>query len=399
MDTVIFGTGKHFFKKMKSLYCRDRLFDFTERIVTFLDMDEKKQGNTLYGKMVMEPSDFFSKGIDFRAILISSIDFYDEIATSLKMKWNVPEEKIVGLDSYIEEQFSQDGFFKKYIGVDNVSSMAFPAGHYYSPIASLDEIDRDKERIFARRQPKDLAGISFNHTEQIALLEQFAMFYSEMPFQDEKSDQARYYYKNEWFSYGDAITLYSFLRCFRPKQIIEVGCGFSSAVMLDTNEQFFVSNPIKFTFIEPNLDRLFSLLRKHERDQVEIIEKQAQAVEMSKFEKLVAGDILFVDSSHVSKTGSDVNFFIFDVLPRLNPGVLIHFHDVFYPFEIPVHWIKEGRNWNETYMLRAFLYNNMDFKIKFWPNYLTAFNKNKLYSVFPLAEKNVGGSIWLERVC
>ncbi len=83
-----------------------------------------------------------------------------------------------------------------------------------------------------------------------------------------------------------------------------------------------------------------------------------------------AGDVLFIDSSHVSKMGSDVNHILFNVLPLLKSGVFIHFHDMFYPFIYPKSWTEQGRFWNETFLLRAFLQNNKDFTIQFWGNFL-----------------------------
>ncbi|MCZ8539210.1 hypothetical protein [Psychrobacillus psychrodurans] len=102
------------------------------------------------------------------------------------------------------------------------------------------------------------------------------------------------------------------------------------------------------------------------------------------------GDILFIDSYHVSKIGSDVNYIIFEILPKLKPGVRIHFHDIFYPFEYPEKWIFEGRFWNRAYLLRAFLQYNQDFIIDLWNNYLILEHKEIFGDTF---EGKSGSSI------
>jgi hypothetical protein len=131
----------------------------------------------------------------------------------------------------------------------------------------------------------------------------------------------------------------------------------------------------------------------------EIIAKPVQEVGLDRFASLDAGDILFVDSSHVAKIGSDVNHILFEILPRLPQGVLIHFHDMFYPFEYPREWLElESRFWNEDYLVRAFLQHNTAFTIRIWDHFLGTIYPEKLAECLPLSVKNIGGSLWLERV-
>jgi len=125
----------------------------------------------------------------------------------------------------------------------------------------------------------------------------------------------RYFYANRYYQYSDAICLYSMIRHLRTKRIIEVGSGFSSAVMLDTNELFF-SNAVVCTFIDPDPRRLSTLLRDADRDRIEIVARMVQDADLALFDALEHGDILFVDSSHVAKTGSDVNHILFTILPN-----------------------------------------------------------------------------------
>jgi predicted O-methyltransferase YrrM len=185
------------------------------------------------------------------------------------------------------------------------------------------------------------------------------------------------------------------IRHFKPKQIIEIGSGFSSALTLDTNSSFF-NNEIKLTFIEPYPERLYSLISDSDKKSTTIIESDVQLISLEVFEKLNSGDILFVDSTHVAKTGSDVNYILFEILPRLKSGVLIHFHDIFFPFEYPKEWVFKGMNWNEDYFLKAFLMYNNNFEIKFFSNYLHLHHKQAFDSM-PLCYKNSGGSLWIEK--
>ena len=108
-------------------------------------------------------------------------------------------------------------------------------------------------------------------------------------------------------------------------------------------------------------------------------------------------DIVVIDSTHVAKAGSDVNFLLFEVLPRLRPGVLVHFHDIFYPFEYPSDWVYSGRGWSEAYLLRAFLMYNAEFKIVLFNTFLELFHQELFAAEYPLCLRNPGGSIWIRR--
>lgn len=116
------------------------------------------------------------------------------------------------------------------------------------------------------------------------------------------------------------------------------------------------------------------------------------------FLSLTAGDILLIDSTHVSKVDSDVNHILFDILPSLNPGVYVHFHDICYPFEYPKQWVYQGRAWNEAYILRAFLQYNTSFEIVIFNSFLGYFCLDLLQQYLPLCAKNPGISIWLKKV-
>lgn len=271
---------------------------------------------------------------------------------------------------------------------------AYQAGHYYSPIPDKNEV---LEYISSKKPlSKELPGIDLNEKNQFELLHEYRQYYDELPFPENQKQGCRYYYENSWFSYSDAIFLYSFLRKHEPKRIIEIGSGFSSAVILDTIEGFFKQRP-EITFIEPHPVRLKRLFKSNDEDQVEIIEKRVQQVPHELFSSLENGDLLFIDSSHVVKCGSDLQFLFFDVLPFLPSGVFVHFHDVFYPFDYLPKWLKEGIYWNENYFLRAFLSYNCEWSIYFFNTFAAFAFNDFLKDQMPLCLKNAGGSLYIKR--
>lgn len=272
----------------------------------------------------------------------------------------------------------------------------FPPGHYYSPTPDGNWIRCNRERLF-RTEARELPGVDLRETEQKRLLVELAAFHREFDVADEPSDDRRYFANNTFFGRASAFNLYAMLRRFEPQRVIEVGSGFSSALMLDTNDRHFAGRT-SLTFIEPHSERLRSLVRSDESGGVEILEKPVQDVPASSFEELEAGDVLFVDSSHVTKVGSDVNHLLFEVLPRLQPGVLIHFHDVTWPFEYPERWLAEGRFWNEAYILRAFLQFNPAFEILLFDDYLAHCHAGLLRQTLPAFPGGLGASLWLRRV-
>jgi hypothetical protein len=271
----------------------------------------------------------------------------------------------------------------------------FPAGHYYSPVPSREEIARHEHEIF-RPVSRQIPGIELREPEQLKLLESFKPFYDSMPFSSQKSGSLRYFFDNPSYSYSDAIFLYCMIRHAKPKRIIEVGSGYSSCVTLDTNELYFGNN-IDVTFIEPFPDLLINLLKQDDRQRTKLIQSKLQEVDIEVFSKLEANDILFVDSTHVCKVYSDVNRLFFEILPNLASGVLIHFHDIFYPFEYPREWVLENRAWNELYLLRAFLQYNTSFRIILFNTFLEHFFKDYFDANMPLCLRNPGGSIWIQK--
>lgn len=269
-----------------------------------------------------------------------------------------------------------------------------PDGHFYSPIVSRKDLEGYESQIWGEQLLDSLPGINLNVEKQLALLQEFAVYYADLHYTADPAGPGRYYFGNNSYEHTDAIILYSFIRHFQPKHIIEVGSGFSSALMLDTREKY--STHTKLTFIEPYPKLLYSLLEDRDKEHCTIRPTKVQDVSLEQFTLLQENDILFIDSSHVSKTGSDVNYEILKILPALNSGVIIHFHDIFYPFEYLKDWVEEGRNWNEGYMLRAFLSYNDAFEILFFGDYLHKHHPYA-YKDMPLTYENTGGNIWLRK--
>lgn len=272
-----------------------------------------------------------------------------------------------------------------------------PPGHFYSSIPDLDEIQAKEGELFGLGR-KEMRGIDLKEGEQLKLLkEEFIKYYSEQPWQEKHTAPLRYHFGNQTYSYGDAIFLYCMLRHLRPARLIEVGSGYSSCVTLDTNDLFF-GGKLKCTFIEPYPNLLNSLLRPGDSKKIAIFPNKLQDIGIDLFKTLKADDVLFIDSTHVSKVGSDVNRIFFDILPSLNSGVYVHFHDIFYPFEYPAAWVYEGRQWHENYMLHAFLQFNKSFEIVIWNNFLVEFHKAFFESKMPLCLNNPGASIWIRKI-
>ena len=279
----------------------------------------------------------------------------------------------------------------------------YPPGHFYSPIPDLREL-REQTSARCEQGIENLPGIELNEARQLEMVDAFAQFYGELPFPDKQSRQFRYFFDNPFFSYGDGVILYSFLRSFRPMRVVEVGSGFSSAEMLDVNDVFF-DRAVEFIFIEPRPERLYSLLSEEEKGSYRIEVKPVQRVETTVFRSLAENDVLFIDSSHVGKSHSDVLHILFEILPRLNKGVLVHFHDVMWPFEYPQSWLEEGRAFNEAYFLRAFLQHNSAFEVLFFNSFMMAQHAELLRVRMPRMLKSpstpetIGNSsLWLRKI-
>lgn len=269
----------------------------------------------------------------------------------------------------------------------------FPGGHYYSPLPSLAEVRERESKLFGP-PPRTLPGIDLNEQGQLDLLEAFKRFTPECPFGGEQNPRLRSTFRNDMYCATEGSVIYYMMQHFQPKRIIEIGSGYSTCFTLDINELFF-RNQVECTCIEPEPERLFSMIRPEDRANVHVLESRLQEIPLARFADLHANDVLFIDSTHVSKIGSDVNYILFEILPSLRKGVVIHMHDIFYPFEYPRDWLYQGFAWNEAYALRSFLQYNHEFRIIFFHDFLLRFHRERLLASFPML--SWGQNIWLTR--
>ena len=275
---------------------------------------------------------------------------------------------------------------------------AFPPGHYHSPIVDPEELKKRQDAMWTGDDP--LLGIDLNdQVHRRILTEVFPKYIAEFDYPVEfdcAPELTSYYVNNSQFGWLDASALFVLLREWAPKRIIEVGSGYSSLLMADVNRRF-LHGQIDITCIEPN-PRDF--LRGEIPGIARVLQRNVQDVPLEIFRQLARGDVLFIDSSHVAKTGSDVNYLMFQVLPRLAPGVRVHIHDIFFPSEYPKDWVlRENRSWNEQYVVRALLMYSSAFKLVFGSNIAYHRHPELLRTALRQSDGAIlgGGSLWIEK--
>lgn len=261
--------------------------------------------------------------------------------------------------------------------------------HFYQPIPDTRALP---ESLWTR--PSQMPGIDLNEKFQLELLSNcFPKFRHEYEaFPVRSSIDGRLSLLNGQFDGTDALVAYCMVRHFQPQTMIEVGSGYSSLFL---GQASVMNGSSCLTCIEP-FPRDF-LLREVPGVQ-QLIQKQVETFEPEFFTSLSSGDILFIDSSHTVKIGGDVTFLFLEVLPRLNPGVIVHVHDIFFPFAYRRDWVVDQlRFWTEQYLLQAFLAFNSSFEVLLCNNYLAHFHLNELKTTFPHSPWWGGGSFWMRR--
>jgi hypothetical protein len=256
-------------------------------------------------------------------------------------------------------------------------------GHFYSPIALLGEGDK-----LNGWSPK-LDEINLNVKKQLSNLKSISSLGT--VFNEERVEDKFYFSRNDQFAEGDSFVYSGVLKLVQPRKVVEIGSGFSTAVLYDTKAE--LNRLSEIVLIEPYPDRLMSLLELD--PSTRLIQSNVQDVPIEVFSSLRAGDLLFIDSSHVAKTNSDVLYEIFSILPNLAKGVWVHIHDTFWPFEYPEAWIRQGRSWNELYFLRSWLAYNKKVSIQFFNHYLFSEQNKAWREQIPGSIVNPGGGLWL----
>lgn len=271
--------------------------------------------------------------------------------------------------------------------------------HFYSPVPANRQllVEPERSRIWpATARP--MPGIAWREVEQRSFLEDTVAQLAPFVFAEaEPDDPTEYWTGNDMFDGVDAFMLAGILRVAHPRRVVEVGSGWSTLVTARVNREAF-GGEIDVTCVEPYppafmLGGLDGVSR--------LIQSRVELCEWTLFEALGPGDILFIDSSHVTKTGSDVNYLFQEVVPRLPVGAYVHVHDIFLPRDYPEDWIQAGRAWNEQYLVRAFLTCNDDFEVVASSAWLWEHARASFTAIesFPAATARGGGSLWLRRVC
>jgi hypothetical protein len=272
--------------------------------------------------------------------------------------------------------------------------------HFYEPIPDTRQLG---DETWSRES--ELVGIDINEGGQLRLLDEFSLKwrdeYEEFP-RERTQTPYQFYVRNGLFEAVDGEMLYCMIRHLRPRKIIEIGSGYStylSAQAILRNRQEDSSYECELVAIEPYPNKV---LRTGFPGLSRLVVKEVQDVPLSEFMALGDGDILFIDSSHVLKIGSDVQCEYLEILPRLNKGVVIHVHDIFLPLDYSKEWVVRDHNfWNEQYLLQAFLIFNDHFEVLWAGNYMHLKYPGKLESAFgsyKRTEEKGRKSFWMRKI-
>lgn len=271
-----------------------------------------------------------------------------------------------------------------------------PPGHHYSPITRVDEVDPYLRQIESQPIASTVSGLAVDRDAMISLWNDLLPHFRNMPFSGEARPGLRYRLDNPAYSWGDGSVLHAMIAHVKPRRIIEVGSGWSTVCTLDTIDSR-LDRRCDFTVIEPFPELMWQLVASGSAPS-RVIPSQIQQVPLETFDELEENDILFIDSTHVVRTGSDVCHEVFEVLPRLKPGVLVHFHDIFWPFEYPRMWaVEQNRSWSEIYLLRALLTGSTEWEIVMFNDFLAKLARPEIERSFPDFMRNSGGALWLRK--
>src|SRR6266568_1155891 len=272
--------------------------------------------------------------------------------------------------------------------------------HFYSPVPDLSDLV--KRNIWEK--VSDLPGINFRRQEQPAFLAQMAERFAgecQWPLMP-TNDSQQFYLKNPSFGYGCAASTHCMIRCYEPAAVIEIGSGMSSRVIaaaLGVNRR--EGHPSQYLIVDPYPGAEIS---GGAIDGAELVKTRVELLDTSFFSLLKENDILFIDSSHSVKTGSDVNYLYLEVLPRLDPVVIVHVHDICFPYEYPRAYATSEsfrQFWTEQYLLQGFLQFNDEFEVLLSLNYLMVDHAAFFREVFPYyapdVHPSISGSFWMRR--
>ena len=268
--------------------------------------------------------------------------------------------------------------------------------HFYSPIPSTNEIDK---AVYDRRYDS-IPGLIINrerHLDTLAILSAYAHEMASFPA-DYDAAEPVYFWNNTAFSYGDAVLYYCLIRHLKPARVVEIGSGFSTFLAAEALSR---NGSGEITCVEPYpMPKLIKLVERS-AGAVQLVERKVQDADPAIFSALTGNDILFIDSSHVSKIGSDVNHEVFTILPNISPGVWCHVHDIFFPRDYPREWVeKQQIFWNEQYLIMAFLAFNSAFQIEIVNQFVGLELQAECAEMFAATGRSVfgGSSLWFRRM-
>lgn len=271
--------------------------------------------------------------------------------------------------------------------------------HFYSPIPNSRDIPQD-----LWQKKNKLAGVDLSYEKSLKLLGQLSDKYQveyEKFSNPQATQEGSFRLPNGTFGCGDAELLYSMVRHIKPRKIIEIGAGLTTLITslaIRQNQSEDHNYTCKFISIDPYPP---SYLQPPPSEVTELLKTDLQTISLADIISLEAGDLLFIDSSHVAKIGSDVVYEYLEILPSLRPGVFIHVHDIFLPKEYPSEWLhKEMIFWNEQYILQAFLSFNKEFEV-IAPLYALYIQYPQMVEEYFPSCKRFGcrpSSFWMQRV-
>lgn len=261
---------------------------------------------------------------------------------------------------------------------------------FYSSIPMIKEI----QDAFEYREDAPFAVDDIFDIEAArAVIAEITPFSKEFspPQEGDSTKPAGYFWKNNMFSYSDAMSYYAMIRRLEPKTIIEIGSGFSTLVAREAVRR---NGAGKIVCIEP-----FPRPWLREMEDVELIERPAQSFAADFFnDRLADGDILFIDSTHTVKTGSDCLHLYLRVLPRLRHDLAIHVHDVFLPYGMPLKWEMDMHiHWTEQYLLLAYMIANPRTRLLFGSNFAHKKLPVELEAFMHGHYAGGGGSFWFRQ--
>jgi hypothetical protein len=271
--------------------------------------------------------------------------------------------------------------------------------HFYQPIPDTRTLGEGPWAKYS-----EMPGVRINEERQLELLARFSAEYKDEyeSFPRERGGEPhRYFVRNGAFETVDGEILYCMIRHFRPRKIFEVGSGNTTylsaqAALKNAAEGGAACELVAF---EPYPNEV---LLAGFPGLTRLVEAKAQDIPFETFDQLGDGDILFIDSSHVLKIGSDVQYLYLEVLPRLRKGVIVHVHDIFLPGEYPRKWVMEQNTfWNEQYLLQAFLAFNDTFEIQWAGSHMHLKHPEKLKAAFSSyydSQTQWPGSFWMRKI-